>query len=323
MAGNLGADTQFGIGLESTWDTAVAVTQKAPVLSNGLDRPVTNNPSTILCGTPARGRARRSSFVPAGSLNFQWTYDLQQVWIEHLCGTFTNETTPTLDHFDVDDRVTSSLTLAEIKRSGVVHEYSGIMINTATLTGNVADGMRWALDCLYGSRAITGTTNNSAAIEALSALGDEILYEELTVRVGDLANALAGSDVVEPTDIEVVFNWNRKHDFVTSRTPLQPEQNGFRDVTVRLTFPRIETDQYITWMDAGTLVQMDMDWTDGTEQKVIRFPVGRVSAAPQTTDGPELQPMTIEFMFENNVNDANTQTGFTFEPEWQILEEGG
>lgn len=324
MADNLGVATYQGVGIEVTYGTAVAATQMLNIISNGLDSETVNNQSVTLLGTSSRGRSRRGAEIVSGPIVVQWTYDTAEIWLEQFMGLRVPAVSPLFDEYQLQTRIDRSFTFAENKRDAVVHEYDGLEIATATLAGNANDGFRWTLDTLGNQRAITGTVNSAAGLQLLGIPAGDIHWEDMVLRIGELDDALASpADDFCPESISLPLNRNATHSIVNKRQPLRGQTNGHFDATLGFTLPRVDTDQFITWKEAGTLLQADITLSDGSSTKVVRFPVGRVTTAPQPTSGPELGTSDIELMFEHNRDGANANPGFDFEEAVRFFEDDG
>lgn len=321
MAETLGAGTITGIGLEGTYNTAVAATNKLNLISNGLDVETQQNLDVTLCGVGDRDKSRPGRDVASGPVVVQMTYDLRQPLLEQFSDGYTDEVAPTLDHYDWNLRSTQSLTIATLKRNTTVHEVAGCKTNTLTITGNGTDDIRMTADILAGTRTITGTVNTAASLGLLTVPALDILYNEMTLWIGDLADALAGGDEYNPESFTLTVSRNMVHHFVNDRTPLEAVEDGHRDVTLQIVLPRTETDQFITWKETYERIQCQMAFTDGTSNKIFRFPCGVVESAPQTVDGPEQQPTTITMRWNNNMAGLNAFTGFDFDEALRLFED--
>jgi hypothetical protein len=91
-------------------------------------------------------------------------------------------------------------------------------------------------------------------------------------------------------------------------------------VTLNVTIPRYETDQYITWHEAGTALQANLIFTGASATKDIRISHCKIESVQisQDDDSQAEVPLVIR-CFENG-SGVNANTGFDFTPEIQVYE---
>ena len=324
MADNWGAEVIAGAGIESVYDTAIAATAKVKFLNDDLDVTTEDKPDETLCGTGGRDLGRRGADILAGTVVEEWHYGEQSVLLEQAFGSYVSEVSPIEDHYDLVNRTVTSFTFARIMRDAVVHEMSGLRVNELTIAGSSADDVQISAATLGGTRARTGTTNTAVSLAALAAPELSVRMNELTLRIGDLGDALDASDNLFINAFSLVIARNGKHDIVNSNTPLPMAEDGKRDVTLSITMPRIDTGKFIDWKEANprTTIQAELAFAEegGTRTKVIRLPRGHVITAPQSISGPELQPATVTMMFAINPG-VNAFTNFDFAEEVRIFED--
>jgi hypothetical protein len=178
------------------------------------------------------------------------------------------------------------------------------------------------------ARSLASSTNTSSVLAALSEPGTEIQFHDCGgsghVWVGDLSDALGSGDAVSISSFSLNIDRNLQQDLVNSRTLLEALENNFRVGHLTLEVPRYTSDQWLTWHANHTTLQCEMLFDNGTNAyKKIRLPQLKVVSVPVHTSGPGLVPMKIQLSLHNNLDNANANTGFTMDPEIQILEEDG
>lgn len=316
MATNVGFASAVGYGLESTWGTPVAVTDALKYLSDTLDQTRAKIVRATNRGRGARDANRVTHKVAGGGLTGLLTYDLEQDWLSHFFGAFNNDTT---DYYSMSDQITNALTLA-MDRVVSVHEFHGYVIDSLVISGDPDGGVIWEWTGTAEQRVISGQTNNAAAVAALAEPIADVLFHEVTCRVGDLADGLGAGDNLSISAFSVEINRNKVAQAVNSAIRLQSKENGHRDTILNLTIPRYESDQFLSWEDAGTPLQANLIMTNGTRTKDLRISHCTVeSVVINQSDDSQAEVPVVLRCYENESN-VNANTGFTFDPEIQLYE---
>lgn len=317
MPTSVGFASACGYGLESTWATAVSVTNALKYLSDSMDQTRAKIVRATNRGRGARDANRAAHYVAGGGITGLLTYDLAQPWLTHLFGAFNDDAGG--DYYSMSDQVTSGLTIA-IDRVTSVHEYVGAVIDSATISGDPENGVQFEWALTAKNRLLSGQTNNAAAVAALAEPGADVLFHECTIRVGDLVDVLASGDNLSVSSFSIEINRNKVAQAVNSLYRLQSKENGHRDVLLNLTLPRYEADTFLAWEAAGTALQAGIIMTNGTRTKEWRFSHMAVESAVinQGDDAQAEVPIVLR-AFENESN-TNATTGWTFDPEMQLYE---
>lgn len=316
MATNVGFASAVGYGLESTWSTAVAVTDSLKYLSDTLDQTRAKIVRATNRGRGARDANRATHYVAGGGLTGLLTYDLEQDWLTHFFGAWNNDT---LDYYSMSDQITNGLTIA-MDRVTSVHEFVGYVIDSLTVSGDPEAGVTWEWSGTAKNRLISGQTNNAAAVAALAEPGADVLFHECTVRIGDMVDALASGDNVVVSSFSLECNRNKVAQAVNALYRLQSKENGHRDTVLNITIPRYESDQFLTWEANATALQGNIIMTNGTRTKDWRFSHMAVeSVVINQSDDSQAEVPVVLRCFENESN-VNATTGWTFDPEMQLYE---
>jgi hypothetical protein len=313
----------MGIKAETTLGTVVAVDKKVAYISDTLDQQYQHIQNQALLGTGAPKNSIQSTRQVGGSFQTYWTYALIDPLLKQFFGTHTVNASGD-DHYAMDENIDGKGLTIAINKQVSVHEYAGFKLGEMTISGSPTDGVRLGFSGFGMARSLASATNTANVLAALAETSNEMQFHDLTLRIGDLADALAAGDNVQVSGFSLTINRSLKQDQVNSNTLLEALEDGFRTGSLSITLPRHTTDQFITWHTAHTVLQAELAFDNGTDPyKKIRLPQIQVVSAPIPTGGPGLLPATIMFSLHNNLDNANTQTGMTHDQEIRIVEEDG
>lgn len=320
MPTNRGFQTIMGVGLQNAWATAAAVSARIPYVSDSLEHQFNPIMNAALVGNAARGKSQQGAEVSGGSFTARLTYDVQQPVLEQFFGTFTDETDPTEDHYDYDATVDDSGLTIAINRIVSIHEYIGFKTSTFTLQGSAGEAVTYTCEGMAKDRLISGTTNNAAALTALGDEAGHVVYHEMSLWIGDLANDLTSGDAFSPSQFSLTLNRNLQADEVNSQTLLEALENDFASGQLTFTLPRYDSNQFITWHEAHTSLQAILSFTDGSSTIAIHMPKLCVVTNPVQQAGAGLAQLPITLDLYNNDDAANTSTDMTFTQHVRIFE---
>jgi hypothetical protein len=318
MAVSRGFQGIAGVAKESTLGTAAAATAKLPLISETFSASNAHIQNAALVGAAARKRAIKGARSVPGAVTAYLTYDLQHPVLERFCGTFVDDVGG--DYYRMDDTTDGKgLTLA-IDKQVSVHEFAGVKFSELVLSGSPADAVRVTATGMGTARSLTSVTNTAVTLAALDEPGDEIQYHELTLRIGDLANALASGDDVDVENFSLRINRQLIQKQVNSLTLLEARENGFQEGNLTIQLPLYDSNQFLTWHDTHTTLQATLTFTDGTSTKEVRLPQLLVVHALPQLSGPELVGYSVELSVHANADGANSQTGFDFPEAVRVFE---
>jgi hypothetical protein len=317
MATGRGFPAIMGIGAETTWGTVVAATAKLPFISETLVDGFNHIQNVALLGQAARARPLQGARESGGAVVGYWNYDLAQPLLTHFFGQHTVAVGD--DHYDMQDTIDDKgLTLA-IDKQVSVHEFAGFKVSELQISGTPTDGVRWQATGVAKSRSLTSVTNTSVTLAALSEPGTPMVFHELVLRVGDLADALASGDNVEHLGgFTLTINRNLESAPINSQQLEEALENNFRDATLVLNVTRYDTDQWINWQTNHTTLQATLTFTRSSAYKIIQLPQLLVTSCPTNVGGPGMIPATINLSLHPNRDNSNTF--ITADPEIYILE---
>jgi len=317
MSTGVGVKSYMAIGKETTFGTGVAVTNKIPLLSEGITPNYERIPSDWLAGKAGQLADDQGPQSITGPTDIVLCYDqkdttfvgsdmplaLAMGTVTWAAGTATNQLT-------LAESPATFATMAFEKTVGI-HEITGCIPNGFTSKGSPKDKVTATLPWIGYNYLITGTTNNSASFTGLAtAIPNKLIHNDLVVRMAtDFSDALAVGDKIAIS--EWVLNYDSKLSDPEFATPLnaasapyqtsgvltmQPERNGFRNVTLELTIPRYAANTWLTAYQADSPIQADFTFTgSATEHLYIYFPYMKIIEFPTANiSGPGIIPLKIK-----------------------------
>lgn len=319
MPTNRGFQTIMGIGLQSAWATAVAVTGRIPYVSDSLEHQFNQIANAALVGTHTRGKPSQGAEVSGGSFTARLTYDVQQPVLQQFFGSWTDGD-PDEDYYTFDAETDDSGLTIAINRIVSIHEYVGFKTSTFTLNGTAGEVVTYTCEGMAKDRLISGTTNSAGDLSGLSDEGAHVVYHEASLWIGDLANDLTSGDAVSPSQFTLTLNRNLQADEVNSQTLLEAYENDFASGQLTFTLPRYASNQFVTWHEAHTSLQAILSFTDGTNTIAINMPKLCVVTNPVQQAGAGLLTLPITMELYNNDDGANSNTDMDFAQMIRIFE---
>ncbi|MCH9674532.1 MAG: hypothetical protein K0U93_24045 [Gammaproteobacteria bacterium] len=321
MAENYGFCTLMGAGLESTWGTAVAATHKVPYVNDGLDGKDEHLQMRALVGASAMRKSRPGQRIAGGPIEAYLTYGIRDPFLEQFFGAYTDET-GIPDHYDLAKTTLGKGLTIPVNRGVAVHEYIGYRIGKLTVKGSPGDGVMVSVEGNGKDRIRGGSiTNNAAALDALAEPGDEVLFHEVFLRVGDLTVPLAVANEFCPTEFTLELDRQHVVKQVNKRTAEQARENDFFLATLSFTLPYYDTEQWMDWHEDDEVLQASLIFTDGTSTKNFNLPQMLVTEAPVPQSGAEMTEPTVTMSAHPNGNSANAHPDFDFPEVVRLFEE--
>ena len=309
-------DTICGVGNETTAGTEVVVTQKQPFISADFQRIYEQVPNDQLLGSTFRRDPRQGMAPITGSLVIEWTDDMQNMLLEHFFGTYTSETPPTHNHFDLDERIDGDTVTISFERKNAVWTYTGVTIGGCTISGTAGQPVTLNFTVFAMNELQDTATNTTAVLAALSNPGAVVMYHRAVnnLFIGDLVDDLAVADNVHCTTWTLALSRNMEQVFGQSQTPLEAQGGGFFSAMLDIDLAQgYDSDYWKDAHDAETPQQMQVTWaTSGTTEKMIRCPRMLVTVPALTTTAPGLAPHQITMEAVSDFGDTNTSTGMDF-----------
>lgn len=183
------------------------------------------------------------------------------------------------------------------------HAFSSCMVDKMTITGNPRE-VRVAFDLIGYKRNIGAY--NSASWTLPTGAESMALFQQLTVMLGTRAGGFAGLTAFCPSTFELTTSNNLKGDdrsVCTAPYIVQPERNAHRETTLKLEFPRYNTDAetLLGYAQLGTEMAGYLEFHGpalGVGNRRYGFYMSSLVAtedAPGNIDGPGVLTYSITF----------------------------
>ena len=191
-----------------------------------------------------------------------------------------------------------------------VHEVVSAKVATMEITGSSGGDLRANFTFNAHNLRVTGDAGIVVVVGDLTGLAptvqpEKALFSDLTVRIADDANALAAGDKIKINNFTLSLNNNlsdptfstpENSGHTDSSLSEEYERNGFREVTLSIELPRYEADTFLTHLKNDEKLTADIVATDGSDEFSILIPTLKVTDWKGNIDGPDLMPVTVEFM---------------------------
>lgn len=296
MAVSHGFESQMGIAPEVTPGTPVVVTQKIPYISESIKSQNNHVQDNSLCGPAARPKSQQGTLIAEGGFEFHFRYTLAQEILSHFFGSFLVDT-PVVgtNTYSLDPSIDGDAVTIAIEKTVAVWEHAGYKVSELTITGSPTDGIRIEVDGFAVNTDYASVINTSAVLDGLAVPGDFMLFQDMTLRIGDQADALAPADEIAISDFTITINRQLSPTEVNSFDRLEALENNFRETTFEITIPRYEFQTFIDFHSAHTALQADLVITDGTNTKTILIPNMLTMEFDAEIGGPEFTEHPITF----------------------------
>jgi len=311
--------SKFAVGKETTWGTGASVNEVVPFTSESLNKAVEKLMNEYLDRTAGVKTAQNGNVSVTGDLTADLVYDEITgaiIGVESLIyaafGAASQDGVNGTNKYTLADDISVSYTAA-INKGVSVWEMQGGKVNTLEISAT-AGGKGQISVGLIGKNLLrtgdSGIINTATTINNLAPTVEPTIMtlDQLTVRLNTIASgALTNAD--EQAISEFTFSLNNNLSDPTfasgSTLTLEPIRNGFREVTLKLTFPRYEADTLLGYYDNNTELQADLKFANGSKQFNILLPRFVISEVPEAAvGGAEIVPLTVTFkaLYNNNEN---------------------
>lgn len=293
MATGIGYKGIMGVGKQTAYSTAVAVTDKIPFNSENLKITKVMIDQNFLMGK-AGVLTQQNVFNPGGgTIETMVPYtvldsakyisaDLLMCAAlgrgEFAATSSTSELTP-------EDDLDMSLTIATSKGEDTSDPWEsvGAMVKSMTLSCAAGEYLKASFELAIAKLLIASTTNDVSDLEDLPTSAVTLAnFSHLEFLIGDHSGALGAANAVGISSFELTFNnamtedQQTTKDHGTSHTlttqPIQPVRNGFRDVTLKVEIPRFSSQTFMNWKNSNTPLQATATFTSGSDYIRILFP---------------------------------------------------
>lgn len=291
---------------EPTYGTAIEVTQKLPIISESYSEQFTQVLDNSLCGPATRSKPQQGTRMVDGDIDLHWRYLLQNLLLKQFFGTLATDTpVGGTNTYQLDAAIDGKHITFALDKTVSVHEWASLKTSELTITGNPTDGIRINASGFAHSLELSSVINTTVVLDALTASGDIMLFQDATLRIADLADAINSSDAIEISEFEITINRQLEAVEINSRERREPLENGFRESMLTITIPQYEADTFIDWHKAHECLQADLTITDGTNTYVINMPLMLVESHEEPITGPEFTVHEVTFTLHPDTGGLN------------------
>ena len=290
MADGIGYLTVLAAGVESTSGTPVNATSRLPNLEFTPDKEYTFLPDESLGGHVFQPQPDLGIVDIRGAWRVYADYALANILLTHFLGSLSS------GRYIFADALTTTLTMA-IDKQVSVWELSGVFINQMVI--NISAGLTELSGTLIAMGA-TYSGGENTTTELANLLPPRARKckssPDLTVRIGAAATALSSGNDIKIQNGTITLNrpMAETHENA-ARTIRKPVANGFANGEFSFALTRYDTNQYKTWLDANTALQLAIlfDEEGGSSTKEWYFPRVHLTTAPAPVSNPDFVPQTI------------------------------
>jgi len=312
-------------GKQSDYDTAIAVTDLLPLLSESASMEFIRVADEILCGNAGRLSDTVTGKVATAPITVQGVYDNVSSGDPFGIELLLLACLGTATRVSSDNRYTLTDILAEYLTIGINKQ-----VSIFEYIGAKCDGMNFSIDqdalavftfdfaCKNRFKTGDGSVTNSiAGANALNkASVTKMKWQDMVFRVANLDDIMTSSDQVTITSVSLNMIRNMKVDdrgtpissgHTDSQLVQEPSEDGLRDVTLSFTTPRYEADTFIDFMEAssgqGTKLQADIKFTNSSETFNISIPNFKIIGTSESITDAGVLTQDVECICHLNNGD--------------------
>jgi len=326
MSVGLGTTTVMGVKEESSFRSRIEVTDRVPLLSEGIDFENVDVLHDYLHGDAAIPASQRAFEPVKGSVEMNMCYTEKDtsfvsatVPLALGMGTVEGKTAQGSYMITFQDALAKFGTYAWNKghHASKVWQAISCYVNSFTLACNQQEPLKLTQELIAYDLKVDDTTNN---VTVLNALTDDvpglILFSDFIFRIGDQAGALSASDQVAISAFTLTVNNNltEAQQATTENSghtdvfqSLQPVRNGFREVTLEITIPRYSSDTFFDFRTNDTNLQAEFFGTHPSTSYEfdILFPNLKIESVSAPVSGAEAleQTITMRCLKRNSASD--------------------
>lgn len=332
MPVGIGTKTIMGAVKETTFRTRVAVIEKLPIYSEGIEFDFTDVMHEYLYGGAGSQGSTRVMESVTGSVEMTVPYTVKSsskfvsaslpIALGMGASAFANGGNQIT--FTDDLNVFGTFAWDKGHHASKVWQADSCYVNSFTLACSAGEAMTLSCDLVAYNLAIDATTNNVSGLAALPTdAGDLVLFSDFDFRIGDQAGALGSSDSIGINSFSISVNNNltdseqstpdNASSHTDSKKTIQPVRNGFREVTLEIGLPRYSADTFVDFLNNQTNLQATLLGTQPTssEEFDIIFPNLKVESvsAPVGGTGVIAQTVTMRALVRNSASDVTFANG--------------
>jgi len=268
MPTGLGVLAKCGVVAGSSWGEAwSAVTAMVPFSDEAIAETIGQIEDNSLEGSAGKRASDQGLIELNGALNADIDYyNFGPIW-KAAFGVDTSEV------YTFEDELGDMLRM-EFEKSVSRWRIDSLKIGSFSISGNKGDALKLSLDLLCRSFTRSATAFPAISISNYSRVVFSNTSATARIRIGDQDNALASGDEMGLESFKIDVDNALKADDYTNqqRYCLEPIRGGKRDVKLTIKLPRYSADTFQDWKAAGTKLQADFYFTDGTKTFLIEIP---------------------------------------------------
>jgi len=312
----------LGVAIEDPYGTAVEVTEAIPFVSESFGHEIEKHADEVLRGLAGRGASMLGNQSFPFTLPAKLTYEDLDLLIAIAMGA-AGSPEANGDLYDNTYSLAEGLDYAftaAVYKGVSVWEYAGCKIDTMKISGEANK----PLDIEFGGVAkdldLDSETNTAVILQALSTedAASKIMFSDLEFKIAAQGDALSGETEKGINSFELMLSNNMALDQFDNRAQriLEPQRNGFREISFSFKIPRYEADTYLDWRDGGTNLHAWLKFSSGN----YVFDIHLTNIIIDKVDAPIGGPGLIE----QNVtcscfrDPGSSSASFTVEDEMEI-----
>ncbi|MFH2012516.1 MAG: phage tail tube protein [Pseudomonadota bacterium] len=312
----------IGVKKEAVYGTVVQVDEALPFVSENYALEIEKHIDEVLRGKAGRGTTTAGNNKFSGTIPAKLTYEDLDLLIAIAMGAAG---TPAVNGALYDNTYSLAENLgysfvSAIYKGVSVWEFAGNKVNTMKISGEANK----PLDIEFGVNAksfdLSSVTNTPAVLTALDTedAAPKIMFSDLEFKIAAQASALSGESEKGIGSFDLNLENNMAVDQFDNRalTILEPQRNGFREVTFSFKVPRYEADTYLDWRDADTALHCYLKFTNGNYRFDIHIPKLKIDKVDAAIGGPGLVEQNIECTCFRDP--GSLSSSFTLEDEFEI-----
>ena len=312
----IGYLSYMGMAEETDYRTAVTVTDKIPIISEGIIEEYARIDSDYLDGKSGRREDDQGPLSVLGPTEVVLVHDEVDsaefvgcnLPLAIAMGTATWDAGTGANQITLAESPDESATIA-FEKTTSIHEIVSAMCKGFSISGAAGEDIRCSLDWIGYDYLAGGTTNASSDLNTLpTVVPSRLIFCDLTFRMAtDMSDALAAGDKVAISAFTINYDAalsdpqfatglntaSNPYGTVCGKT-LKPERNGFREVTMELTIPRYAADTWRTAMANDSAIQADFTFTaSATRNFYIYLPYLKVMDVSDPIESADIITETV------------------------------
>ena len=333
MATGLGYPAVMGAGKETTFRTAVNMTDRISYLSESLSEQIGWVRDDVISGSAGRSGMDIETFSVSGQIQTETRYSQKSgtyfsgndLLLAVAMGGLHSEKSANVISYLLGEGTAPHCTIA-VQKTVAIWEAISTHLSGFTLSMKPGDFLHADFDAIAYKILKTGTENEAAQFTALAASGGKrVLFGDFTFRINTIAAALDSGDNIGLSDFKLTFKNNLSEPTFSTpdvdathteaRYTIEPVYNGFRECSVEFKLPRYLTGgvtnwatQLETWKAAATPLQLSGEASIDAGAKTFKLLMPHLIIEDIQTPvaGPQALETTVKAKLFRGASAANT-----------------